>query len=81
MANGEVPPDGTAGGAPDGGSGRGASEEAAWLDLVARFAAPADGDGVAPWPEREDLAESVPAAPAVPDALSTEPPANGHGLA
>ena len=47
------------------GSG-GDNQEAAWLDLVARFdePAPADGDGV-PWPDREDLSgPPVPVSPA-----------------
>jgi len=33
-----------------------ASEEAAWRDLVAHYATPAEADGMpAPWPTREDL--------------------------
>ncbi|HEX4062764.1 MAG TPA: hypothetical protein VHY58_17235 [Streptosporangiaceae bacterium] len=34
----------------------GSEEEAAWLELIGRFDAPADSaDSPAPWPEREDL--------------------------
>lgn len=79
MANGDAPGDGPAGSAAGGSSG----DEAAWLDLVARFDAPAaeDGDGPAPWPEREDLTDSVPVTPAAPDAPgpsspAAEPPSN-----
>jgi hypothetical protein len=35
-------------------------EEAAWLDLIAHYDAPADSDGGSPWPDRENLAESAP---------------------
>jgi len=31
-------------------------EEAAWLDLIAHYDAPAEGAGSRPWPERENLA-------------------------
>jgi hypothetical protein len=85
VANGNVPGDGPAGSAPGGSSG----DEAAWLDLVARFDAPTaeNGDGSTPWPEREDLTDSVPVTPAGPDATdapeapgpsspAAEPPAN-----
>jgi hypothetical protein len=44
-------PGNPAGGNPAGGDG----DEAAWLDLIARFDAPVSEDGTAPWPEREDL--------------------------
>jgi hypothetical protein len=62
---------------PDGsrapGEGSGGGEEAAWLELVARYdaPAPAKGDDV-PWPEREDLAGPVRVSPAdaLPDAAS-----------
>src|SRR5712691_11463229 len=52
VANGDEP-DGSK--ARDGSGGDG--DEAAWLDLVARYDAPtpAEGDAV-PWPDREDLA-------------------------
>ena len=63
MANGNAPGDGATGSAA-GGSG----DDAAWQELIARFDVPAD-DGAVPWPEREDLADSVPAAPAVPDSV------------
>jgi hypothetical protein len=33
-------------------------EEAAWLDLIAHYDAPADAAGATPWPEREGLAEA-----------------------
>jgi hypothetical protein len=50
----------------------GSEEEAAWLDLVGRFAAPAAaGDASAPWPESENL--TLPAVP-VPRLI---PPAAG----
>ncbi len=79
MADGEVPGNG-AGGNAAGGDG----DDAAWLDLIARFDAPASDEGDAPWPEREDLAGPVhvtPAPPpALPDALPGEPPANPSGL-
>jgi hypothetical protein len=81
VADGEVPGNGASGNAA-GGDG----EEAAWLDLVARFEAPAPaaGDGDIPWPEREDLAGPVRVSPtqppAVPDALPGEPPTNPSGL-
>jgi hypothetical protein len=74
VVNGDVPGDGTAGSAADGSGG----DEAAWLDLVARFDAPAPearGDEV-PWPDREDLPDAVRVTPAGPDALSAEPPTN-----
>ncbi len=81
MADGEAPGNG-AGGNAAGGDG----EEAAWLDLIARFDAPASasGDGDVPWPEREDLAGPVhvtPAPPpALPDVLPGEPPTSPSGL-
>jgi hypothetical protein len=60
VGNGDVP-DGSK--ARDGSGGEG--DEAAWLDLVARYDAPAPADGDAvPWPDREDLASpAVPVAP------------------
>lgn len=74
MANGDAPGDGATGSAAGGSSG----DEAAWLDLVARFDAPAPsgGAGATPWPEREDLTDSVPVAPAVPGTVPADPPAN-----
>lgn len=79
MADGEAPGNG-AGGNAAGGDG----EEAAWLDLIARFDAPASSDGDVPWPEREDLAGPVHVTPAPPpgppDALPGEPPTTPSGL-
>jgi carboxylesterase len=67
VTNGDVPE------TPAGGDG----DEAAWLDLIARFDAPAPGaDGNGPWPEREDLAGPVHVTPIVPEALPREPPAD-----
>jgi hypothetical protein len=78
-----VPGTGTGGNAT-GGDG----DEAIWLDLVARFDAPAPTDEAPPWPDREDLAGPVHATPAppptappsVPEALPREPPTNPTGL-
>jgi hypothetical protein len=76
VTNGDVPGN-RAGGNAAGGDG----DEAAWLDLVARFGAPAPADdGTAPWPEREDLAGPVHVTPIAPEALPREPPANSSGL-
>jgi hypothetical protein len=87
VADGDLPGDGAGGNAAGGDS-----EEAAWLDLIARFGAPAPGDGDTPWPEREDLAGPVRVTPAppptlppalpptVPEALPHEPPTNPSGL-
>jgi len=68
VTNGDVPEN------PAGGDG----DEAAWLDLIARFDAPspAADDGIAPWPEREDFAGPVHVTPIVPEALPREPPAD-----
>jgi hypothetical protein len=80
VVDGDVPGEGAGGNAP-GGDG----EEAAWLDLIARFGAP-DSGGDSPWPEREDLGVHVTPAPppslppAVPEALPREPPTNPSGL-
>lgn len=79
MADGDVP-----GGAGPGGDG----DEAAWLDLVARFHSPAAADEAPPWPDREDLAGPVHVSPAFPpatppsagEALPQEPPTNPSGL-
>lgn len=80
MVNGDVPEDGAANSAPDGSD---SGDEAAWLDLVARFDAPAteaDGDET-PWPEREDLPDAVRVTPAGPDdALPPEPPGSTDSL-
>jgi hypothetical protein len=75
VANGEVPGNG-AGENAAGGDG----EEAAWLDLIARFDTPAADDGGAPWPDREDLAGPVRVTPTLPDAFPREPPTNPSGL-
>src|SRR5580693_684446 len=79
MADGDVPGE-TGGGSATGGDG----EEAVWLDLVARFDAPAPAGEATPWPDREDLAGPVHVTPAVPpsvpEALPGEPPTNPTGL-
>jgi hypothetical protein len=74
-------PGGTgAGGNATGGDG----DEDVWLDLVARFDAPAPAGEATPWPDREDLAGPVHVTPAVPpsvpEALPGEPPTNPTGL-
>ena len=72
MANGDEP-DGSK--ARDGSGGDG--DEAAWLDLVARYDAPtpAEGDAV-PWPDREDLASpAVPVPPSDTQPLPEAPEA------
>jgi len=63
-------------------NGRDDGEEAAWLDLIARFDAPVPtaADGAVPWPESEDLAGPVHVTPTVPDVLPAEPPASPSGL-
>lgn len=78
MVNGDVPGNGATGGAP---GGEGSGDEAAWLDLVARFdTTGVDSDeGDTPWPEREDLAGAVPVTPAFPEALPVDPPASPAG--
>ncbi len=89
MADGDVPGGNGTGGSATGGDG----EEAVWLDLIARFGAPApepaDGE-TQPWPDREDLAGPVrvspnpgPADDGLPtdtDAVPAEPPTNPTGL-
>jgi hypothetical protein len=74
VADGDVPGNG-AGANAAGGDG----EEAAWLDLVARFGAPAPApeEGDVPWPEREDLAGPVHVTPAPPP---SQPPAPSPSL-
>ena len=67
MANGDVPDGSMAHGDGSGSEG----DEAAWLDLIAHYDAPAKG-GEVPWPERENLAGPVPVTPvdAIPDATT-----------
>lgn len=84
MADGDVPGGTGTGGNATGGDG----DEAVWLDLVARFGAPAPADGESPWPDREDLAGPVGVTPAMgpspdtmpADAQPGEPPTNPTGL-
>ena len=80
MADEDVPGGTGTGGNATGGDG----DEAVWLDLVARFDAPAPSGAQPPWPDREDLAGPVSVTPsippALPDALPREPPANPTGL-
>jgi hypothetical protein len=80
VTDGDEPGTGT-GGSATGGDG----DEAVWLDLIARFDAPAPtGTAGSPWPDREDLPGPVhvmpPLPPAVPEALPKEPPTNPTGL-
>jgi hypothetical protein len=83
VTDGDVP-GGTGAGSGAGGDG----DEAVWLDLVARFDAPAPADADPPWPDREDLAGPVHVTPAVPpgvpptapEAAPREPPTNPTGL-
>jgi len=90
VADGDVPGGNGTGGGAAGGDG----EEAVWLDLIARFGAPApepaDGE-TQPWPDREDLASPAvrvspnpgPADDGLPtdtDAVPSEPPTNPTGL-
>ncbi len=72
MADGDLPGNG-AGENAAGSDG----EEAAWLDLIARFGAPASEEGDVPWPDREDLAGPVHVTPAPPP---SQPPAPSPGL-
>ena len=80
MADGDVPGGTGAGGNAAGGDG----EDAVWLDLVARFDAPAPAGEAPPWPDREDLAGPVRVTPTLPptapEALPREPPTNPTGL-
>jgi hypothetical protein len=87
VADGDVPGGTGTGGNATGGDG----DEDVWLDLVARFDAPAPAGEAAPWPDREDLAGPVHVTPAVPpsapetlpsvpEALPGEPPTNPTGL-
>jgi hypothetical protein len=88
VADGDVPGGNGTGGNATGGDG----DEAVWLDLVARFGAPApepaNGE-TQPWPDREDLAGPVRVSPnpgpadgppTDTDALPGEPPTNPTGL-
>jgi hypothetical protein len=73
------------GGTGTGGNAAGGDgDEAVWLDLVARFDAPAPAGEAPPWPDREDLAGPVHVTPivppSVPEALPGEPPTNPTGL-
>ena len=80
MADGDVPGGTGTGGNATGGDG----DEDVWLDLVARFDAPAPAGEAPPWPDREDLAGPVHVTPvvppSVPEALPGEPPTNPTGL-
>jgi hypothetical protein len=76
VADGDVPGGTGAGGNATGGDG----DEAVWLDLIARFDAPAPAGAASPWPDREDLAGPVHVTPSVPEALPREPPTNPTGL-
>ena len=84
VSDGDVPGATGAGGDATGGDG----EEAVWLDLIARFDAPAPAGEAPPWPDREDLAGPVHVTPplpptmppAAPEALPREPPTNPTGL-
>jgi hypothetical protein len=80
VADGDVPGGTGTGGNATGGDG----DEDVWLDLVARFDAPAPDGEATPWPDREDLAGPVHVTPvvppSVPEALPGEPPTNPTGL-
>ena len=80
MTDGDVPDETGTGGNAAGGDG----DEAVWLDLVARFDAPAPADEAPPWPDREDIAGPVHVTPGTPppppEALPGEPPTNPTGL-
>jgi len=80
VADGDVPGGTGTGGNATGGDG----DEDVWLDLVARFDAPAPAGEAPPWPDREDLAGPVHVTPvvppSVPEALPGEPPTNPTGL-
>jgi hypothetical protein len=80
VADGDVPEETGTDGNGSGGDG----DETVWLDLVARFEAPAPTGEAPPWPDREDLAGPVHVTPAVPpsvpEALPREPPTNPTGL-
>jgi hypothetical protein len=80
VTDGDVPDETGTGGNAAGGDG----DEAVWLDLVARFDAPAPADEAPPWPDREDIAGPVHVTPGTPppppEALPGEPPTNPTGL-
>jgi hypothetical protein len=80
VTDGDVPGGTGTGGNATGGDG----DEAVWLDLVARFDAPAPVGEAPPWPDREDLAGPVHVTPivppSVPGALPGEPPTNPTGM-
>jgi hypothetical protein len=81
VTDGDVPDETGTGGNAAGGDG----DEAVWLDLVARFDAPAPAGLAPPWPDREDIAGPVHVTPgtqpeALPEALPGEPPTNPTGL-
>ena len=89
MADGDVP---GGNGTSENAAGGDGGEDAVWLDLIARFGAPApetaDGESQ-PWPDREDLAGPVRVSPnpgpadgppTDTDALPGEPPTNPTGL-
>jgi hypothetical protein len=82
VVNGDVPDNDAAGG-----SAPGSGDDAAWLEIVARFDTPGPelDDGDVPWPEREELSGSVPVTqagpdtPVVPDAPSGDPAVSTPG--
>jgi len=60
----------------------GSEEEAAWLDLVGRFDAPATaGDAPVPWPDSENLTPPAAPPPLVPPPLPAAPRAIAPGPA
>ena len=60
----------------------GSEEEAAWLDLVGRFDAPATaGDAPVPWPESENLTPPAASPPLAPPPLPAAPRAIAPGPA
>jgi hypothetical protein len=69
VVNGDVPDNDAAGG-----SAPGSGDDAAWLEIVARFDTPGPelDDGDVPWPEREDLSGSVQVTQASPDAPAAD---------
>lgn len=58
--------------AADGNMGE-SPEDAAWQDLVARFDVPDIGDGVTPWPDREELTQEPVPQPAEPRPAAPTP--------
>src|SRR5487761_1310901 len=60
----------------------GSEDEAAWLDLIGRFEAPAyPGDAPAPWPESENLTGPAGGAGVIPDSGSATGGPGGGGPA